>query len=101
MQRANPVSRLGPQGGGGLTRLRGVVGAWCRTEARKEAAKALKAAFKKGAAANCGHGGGGADDDGMSGGSGDDDDDEPEMRGEEEAGLSDEEEESAGARSLS
>ena len=37
---ANPLSRLGPVGGGGLTRLRGVVGAWCRTEARREAASA-------------------------------------------------------------
>ena len=110
---ANPVSRLGPLGGGGLTRLRGVVGAWCRTEARKEAAKALKAAFKKGSAVASGSGGGrgggdggggGGDDDGMSGGSGDDDDDEPEMRGEEEAGLSDEEEEAGsnhGSNSIS
>lgn len=97
---ANPLSRLGPSGGGGLTRLRGVVGAWCRTEARKEAAKALKAAFKGGAAkANGGGGGsgrggdgGGDDEDGVSGGSGDEDDlDEPEMRGEEEEGLSEEE----------
>ena len=90
---ANPTSRLGPPGGGGLTRLRGVVGAWCRTEARKEAAKALKAAFGKGAGANATTGGGGdgdRDGDEGSGGSGDDGDD-PEMRGEEEAGLSDEE----------
>ena len=40
------VSRLGAQGGGGLTRLRGVVGAWCRTEERRRP-QALKAAFKR------------------------------------------------------
>ena len=90
LQDANPCSRIGAPGGGsakGLLGLRGFIGAWVRTQNKKEAERAAKA--KANGAETDGEGGGGG-----SGGSADEDpdDDEPELRGEEEAGLSDEEE---------
>jgi hypothetical protein len=95
LQDANPCSRIGAPGGGsakGLLGLRGFIGAWVRTQNKKEAERAAKA--KANGAETDGEGGGGG-----SGGSADEDpdNDEPELRGEEEAGLSDEEEELAPA----
>jgi hypothetical protein len=95
LQGANPCSRIGAPGGGsakGLLGLRGFIGAWVRTQNKKEAERAAKA--KANGAETDGEGGGGG-----SGGSADEDpdNDEPELRGEEEAGLSDEEEELAPA----
>ena len=90
MDDVNPTSRLGPPGGGsakGLRGLRGFIGAWVRTQEKKEAERAAKRQLE------------GRTEDAGSGGSADEDaaeedavgDDEPELRGEEEAGLSDDE----------
>ena len=98
LQDVNPCSRIGTPGGGsakGLLGLRGFIGAWVRTQNKKEAERAAKQ--KQSGAPDEDDGGGGGGGGGGSGGSADEDPDEeePELRGEEEAGLSDEEDLSA------